>query len=126
VALFVTAEIVGPHVNDASLVDVSVGDVPGLDEVTEPLCGIGINLVVVGGHLGIRCPYRSGTMHKRQTYPNGSETTDGRYLKVGDFDDVWWDQTGIDLVSSDVVEAHMIANQVGIMVFSKADVVTVH
>jgi hypothetical protein len=61
-----------------------------------------------------------------QTYPNGSETTDGRFLKVGDFDDVWWDTTCIDLVSSDVVEAHMIANGVGIMVFGAAEVLTMH
>jgi hypothetical protein len=61
-----------------------------------------------------------------QTYPHGSETTDGRFLKVVDFDDVWWDTTGIDLVSGDVVEAHMIANGVGIMVFRAAEVLTMH
>lgn len=48
--LCVAAEVVGPHVNDASLVNVSWGDVPFFNEVAEPLRGIRINLVVVGGH----------------------------------------------------------------------------
>jgi hypothetical protein len=61
-----------------------------------------------------------------QTYPNGSKTTDGRFVKVGDFADEWWDTTGIDLVSGDAVEAHMIANGVGIMVFGTAEIVTLH
>lgn len=64
-------------------------------------------------------------MAKYQTYPNGSTTTDGRYSKVGDGDD-WWDTTGVDIVSGEVVEAHMTANQVGIMVFQTAEVVTLH
>lgn len=59
-----------------------------------------------------------------QTYPNGSETTDGRFVKVGDFADEWWDTTGIDLVDGSVVEAHMIANGVGIMCFRPAEVLT--
>ena len=51
--LAVAPEIVGPHVNDASLVNVAWCDLTGFDEVAEPLCGIGVDLVVVGGHLGI-------------------------------------------------------------------------
>jgi hypothetical protein len=51
-----------------------------------------------------------------QTYPVGSETTDGRFVHVGN-DERWDTTTGIDLVWSDVVEEHMIANRVGIMVF---------
>jgi len=54
-----------------------------------------------------------------QTYPNGSRTTDDRFIKVRDEGDEWWDTTGIDLVTGDEVEAHMIANQVGIMVFMR-------
>jgi hypothetical protein len=61
-----------------------------------------------------------------QTYPSGSKTTDGRFIKVGDFDDVWWDTSGIDLLSGDEVEAHMIANRVGIVVFRAADFLTRH
>jgi len=51
-ALGVAAEIVGSHVNNASLVNVAWRDVSGVDEVAEPLGGIGVNLVVVCGHAG--------------------------------------------------------------------------
>jgi hypothetical protein len=47
-ALGVAGEIVGAHVNDASLVNVAAGDVSGVDEVAEPLRCIGVDLVVVG------------------------------------------------------------------------------
>jgi hypothetical protein len=49
-ALRVAPQIVGPHVDDGSLVDIAWCDVSGGDEVAEPLGGIGIDLVVVGGH----------------------------------------------------------------------------
>jgi hypothetical protein len=49
-ALGVASEVVGPHIDNGSRVDVAGCDVSGVDEVAEPTCGIGINLVVVGGH----------------------------------------------------------------------------
>jgi len=49
--LLVSRQVAGPHVNDASLVNVSRCDVSSGDEVAEPLGGIGIDLVVIGGHL---------------------------------------------------------------------------
>jgi hypothetical protein len=48
--LGVSPQIVGSHVNDASLVDISSGDMSGFDEVAEPLRCIGIVFVVVGIH----------------------------------------------------------------------------
>jgi len=47
------------------------------------------------------------------------ETTDGRYNKVDA--NVWWDKTGIDLVDESVVDAHMEANQVGIVVLETVE-----
>jgi hypothetical protein len=49
-ALTITPEVGGSHVGNASLVNVALGDVSGVDEVSEPLRGIRINLVVVGAH----------------------------------------------------------------------------
>jgi hypothetical protein len=59
VALAVSAQIVGPHVGDAALVDIAGRDVSGGDEVAQPLGGIGIDLIVVRRphHLSV---YRSG------------------------------------------------------------------
>jgi len=49
--LDVASEVVGPHVNDVSFVNVASGDVSGGDEVAEPLRGIGVDLVVISGHV---------------------------------------------------------------------------
>jgi len=51
-------------------------------------------------------------------YPIGSETTDGRFVKVSD-KDIWWDTRGVDLVMGDEVEEYMIENRVGIVVYEK-------
>jgi hypothetical protein len=67
---------------------------------------------------------KCGIIRFMQTYPNGSETTDGRFVKVDD--NAWWDTTGVDLVTEDDIERHMIANRVGIVVFEEAKVVTLH
>jgi hypothetical protein len=58
VALGITSQIVWPHVGDASLVDFAWGDEPCADEIAEPLGGIGIDLVVIGGHAGSFKPSR--------------------------------------------------------------------
>jgi hypothetical protein len=50
VAVGVTAQIVGAYIDDASLVNVTWRDMSGSNEVSEPLGGIGIVLVVVGAH----------------------------------------------------------------------------
>ena len=50
VALREGFEVIGPHVKNTALVNFSAGDKIGGNEVAEPLCGIGVNLVVVGGH----------------------------------------------------------------------------
>jgi hypothetical protein len=50
VALGIAPQIFGPNIDDASLVDVADGNVSSGDEVAEPLCGIGVNLVVISGH----------------------------------------------------------------------------
>jgi len=47
------------------------------------------------------------------------ETTDGRYNKVDE--NVWWDKTGIDLVDESVVDAHMEANRVGVVVIESTE-----
>ena len=47
-ALVVSGEVARAHVNDASLVNVSARDEVRGDEVSEPLSGIGVNLVIVG------------------------------------------------------------------------------
>jgi len=49
-ALSIASEVVGPHVDDAALVNIAWRDVAGRDEVSEPLSGIRVNLAVVGGH----------------------------------------------------------------------------
>jgi hypothetical protein len=51
VALRIPVEVAGSHVADVTLVDDSVGDVSCGDEIAEPLRGIGIDLVVVGGQV---------------------------------------------------------------------------
>jgi hypothetical protein len=48
VTLRVASDVVGLHVNDGTLVNVSRRDLTGNDEVAEPLSSIGVNLVVVG------------------------------------------------------------------------------
>jgi hypothetical protein len=50
--LCVASEVVGWHVNDWALVNVSGSDVSSSDEVAQPLCGIGINFVVIGAAHG--------------------------------------------------------------------------
>jgi hypothetical protein len=47
-ALGVSPEIVGPYVKNTSLVHIAGGNVSGGNEIAEPLCGIWIDLVVVG------------------------------------------------------------------------------
>jgi len=43
------------------------------------------------------------------------ETSDGRYVKVGD--DEWWDKAGVDIVPEHAVDAYMADNpKVGIAV----------
>jgi hypothetical protein len=49
-ALVISGEIVEPHVDDAALVNVAGSDMALSNEVSEPLRGIGVVLVVVGGH----------------------------------------------------------------------------
>jgi len=48
VALRVAAQVVGLDIDDGSLVDITGRDVSGADEVSQPLRGIGVDLVVVG------------------------------------------------------------------------------
>jgi hypothetical protein len=48
--LRVSGEIVGPDIDDGSFVNVAWRDVPGRDEVAEPLSGERIDLVVPGWH----------------------------------------------------------------------------
>jgi hypothetical protein len=48
-ALPVSGEVVGLHVNDASLVNVAWCDVSGGNEVAEPLGGIGVDFIVICG-----------------------------------------------------------------------------
>ena len=50
VALDVSAQVVGSHVADVSLVNIAWRDVSRCDEVSKPLRNIRIILVVVGGH----------------------------------------------------------------------------
>jgi hypothetical protein len=50
-ALAVAAQIVGRDVEDAALVDIAGHKLACGDEGSQPGCGIGIDLVVVGGHL---------------------------------------------------------------------------
>ena len=59
VALRVPAQIIGTHVDDGALVNVSGRDVPGGDEVAEPLRGIRVDLVVVGAATAHRSPIRA-------------------------------------------------------------------
>ena len=42
-----------------------------------------------------------------------SETTDRRYIEVGE--DAWWDTTGVEIVPESVVDAYMAANRVGVV-----------
>jgi len=56
VALSVALEIVGSHVDDASLIDIAGGDVTAGDEVSQPGSSEGIELVVVSAtHLSPLC-----------------------------------------------------------------------
>jgi hypothetical protein len=47
------------------------------------------------------------------------ETTDGRYVKVGE--DEWWDTTGVEIVPARVVDDYMAANRVGCVVIEVPD-----
>jgi hypothetical protein len=47
------------------------------------------------------------------------ETTDSRYVKVGE--DEWWDTTGVDIVPEHVVDAYMAENRVGWVVIELPD-----
>jgi hypothetical protein len=66
VALGVASEFVGSDIDDRSLVNVAWCDVPGCDEVAEPLCGIGVYLVVVGGHYGA-FDFRSLSLERKRS-----------------------------------------------------------
>jgi len=46
-ALGIASQIIGSHIDDRSLVNVADGDVSRGDEVSEPLSGIRIILIVV-------------------------------------------------------------------------------
>jgi hypothetical protein len=59
-ALYEALKVAGAHVNDRSLVNVSVGDVASGDEVSEVLRGIRINLVVIDGHRASSVPAEDG------------------------------------------------------------------
>lgn len=50
VALGVGLEIIGVYVLDRAFIDIARRDVPGGDEVAQPLGGVGVVFVVVGGH----------------------------------------------------------------------------
>jgi hypothetical protein len=50
VALRVASQVAGCDIFDASLVDIAGGDVPRGDQVAQPRCCEGVELVVVGGH----------------------------------------------------------------------------
>jgi hypothetical protein len=63
---------------------------------------------------------------KKIFFPNGSQTTDGRYVKIGDDGDEWWDTTGIDIVHGDAVIDHMMTNMVGIVVDRRPTKLTPH
>jgi len=67
-ALVVSGEVARAHVNDASLVNVSARDEVRGDEVSEPLSGIGVNLVIVGSQhlasLGVNRISMKQTMRK--------------------------------------------------------------
>lgn len=49
-ALDIPSDVVGPHIGDRSLVNVASWDVSGGDKIAKPLRGIGVNLIVIGGH----------------------------------------------------------------------------
>jgi hypothetical protein len=65
VALGVARKVGWSHVNDASLVNVSGREVSDSDKGANPLCGIPICLVVVGGHGEGRCSVRSVSRYRR-------------------------------------------------------------
>ena len=48
--LGIVPEVVGSHVDDASLVNISGGDMSGGNEIAEPLSGIRVDFIVVGTH----------------------------------------------------------------------------
>ena len=48
--LRVTVQIVGAHVCNGSFVNIAWRDQTGGNEVAQPLCGVGVDLVVVGAH----------------------------------------------------------------------------
>ena len=50
-ALRELTQLDGVDVFDTSLIDNAIGDVPGCDEVSQPLGCAGIDLVVIGWHL---------------------------------------------------------------------------
>lgn len=50
VALVIGLEIIGVYVLDRAFIDIARRDVPGGDEVAQPLGGVGVVFVVVGGH----------------------------------------------------------------------------
>ena len=54
VALCVSKEFLRIDVFDAAFVHHARGDVAGGDQVPQPRCGIGVDLVVEGGHLATR------------------------------------------------------------------------
>jgi hypothetical protein len=60
--LRVSAELVGSDILDAPFVDVARRDVPGADEVSQPLRRERIDLVVVGAH--DRTPRESASLRR--------------------------------------------------------------
>lgn len=48
-ALIVPFEVGGLHINDAPFVHVSIRNMARGNEVSEPFCGIRVDLIVIGG-----------------------------------------------------------------------------
>jgi hypothetical protein len=50
VGLGIRSEVISLHLRDASFIDIARRYMAGSDQVTQPLGGVGLDLVVVGGH----------------------------------------------------------------------------
>lgn len=58
--------------------------------------------------------YGTATCLEQSLMRKRIQTTDERYLKVGD--DAWWDTTGVEIVREEVIDRYMEENRVGVMV----------
>lgn len=54
------SKVVGSDIDDAALIDIAGGDMPGSGKVLEPLRSIAVNLVIIGWHAATAPPPASG------------------------------------------------------------------